>query len=161
LVVENYDNFGPRRDGLKDRFALPGLHINKGADWKAYDCAANFGRLISVPNCWLSPGRRIACLSHKGIGLLAKRVLGFQLRDKSTTLSYAMAQTQDEWNESFLMQAWVRQNDTLKGFTDWIRTPRIIEGLGQGRPVVPGDFRTGALDVLLAAITGTEVKEPE
>jgi hypothetical protein len=160
-IVENYDNFGPMRDGLKDRFALPRLHIGDQTDWKSSDCAAHFGKLISVPNRWLLPSQRVACLSHKGIGLLAKRVLGFQLRDKSTTLTFAMAQTQDEWNESFLMQAWVKQYGNLRGFTDWMRTPKVIEGLGRGLAVIPADYRTGALDALLAAITGTEIKEPE
>jgi len=152
--VDNYDNFGEARTGAKDKFALPDLLLPAGETWVQQTSVADLGKIVSIPSGWLVPSQRVACLSQKGLGLLAKRILGFQLRDKDTTLSSAMALIQAEWNESFLMQAWVRKNESLKGFTAWLREPRIIKGIGGDREVVPAEFRVGALDALLAEITG-------
>lgn len=154
--VENYANFGEDRSGAKDKFALPDLQVRgENGEWHEQSSVADFGRLVSVPCSWLRIDGRICCLSHRGLGLLAKRVLGFQLRDRNTTLSMAMAYVQAEWNESFLMQAWVRREGSLRGFTDWLRNPQVIKGLEDGRPVVPANYRDGALDILLEAISGT------
>lgn len=158
--VENYDNFTETKTGAKDKFGLPCLSLQKDGSWEYLNHVANFSKIFSLPNKWLNVNSRIACLSHQGLGLLAKRVLGFQLRDNSTTLANAMAFTQSEWNESFLMQAWVRKNGSLKGFTTWMRNPQLIDGLGGGSAVVPADYRAGALDALLQAITGEVVVEP-
>ncbi|WP_298797107.1 hypothetical protein [Pseudonocardia sp. 73-21] len=158
--VENYDKFNPDKSGAKDKFALPGLIVPGGEEWTEQSSVADFSKLISVPSGWLDPTARIASLSHQGLGLLGKRILGFQLRDKDTTLSSAMALVQAEWNESFLMQAWVRANRSLRGFTDWLREPKVIKGLGGDHPIVPADYRVGALDVLLAEISGESVEEP-
>lgn len=158
-AVQSYDNFGEDRTGAKDKFALLGLPVGKDAVATPTSCVANFGRLISVPRRWLSTRNRIACLSHEGIGLLGKRLLQFQMRCP-TTLAQAMAFTAGEWNESFLMQAWVRKYGKLKKFTRWMRTPQIFRGVADGRPVTPYEIRELALDVLLEAITGSAVHEP-
>jgi len=104
--------------------------------------------------------RRIACLTHKGLGLLAKRLLGFQLR-YPTTLAQAMAYTQAEWNEAPLMQAWVRTHGgKLRGFSDWMKTPTAIPDVsGDDELTEPRTLRLGAPDVLLAMITGDAVEE--
>lgn len=159
--VENYDNFTETKTGAKDKFALPSLRIRQGSTWGYLDHVANFSKLFSIPSRWLKIENRIACLSHEGLGLLAKRVLGFQLRDHSTTLANAMAFTQAEWSESFLMQAWVRRYGSLKGFTSWMRSPQIIEGLSNGSAVIPAEYRAGALDALMYAISGQPVTEPD
>lgn len=159
--VENYDNFKPDRSGAKDKFALPDLPHSEDGVFLTGNFVADFGRLVTIPNRWIDITKRVACLSHQGLGLLGKRVLGFQLRDSTTTLSKAMAFTQEEWSESFLMQAWVRKNGTLSGFTDWLKTEQVVSGLGDGRAVIPRDYRAAALDVLLAAITGHPVEEPQ
>lgn len=159
-TVEDYDNFRPDGSGAKDKFALPELPHTVDGEFVKSDFVADFGRLISVPNKWLAIENRVACLSHQGLGLLGKRILGFQLRDTTISLTGAMAYTQEEWNESFLMQAWVRQNGTLRGFTNWLTTEQVIEGIGDGNPVVPRNYRAAALDALLEAITGEPVEEP-
>jgi len=68
-----------------------------------------------------------------------------------------MAYVQAEWNESFLMQAWVRKYESLRGFTQWLRSPQLIKAIDAERAVVPADYRDGALDALLEAITGEAV----
>jgi hypothetical protein len=109
-IVPNYGNFGRARSGAKDKFALPDLPYRDGdRRWAAATCVADFGRLFSAPSGWLRISDRVACLSHQGLGLLAKRVLGFQLR-YTPDLTTAMAYTASEWNEAFLMQAWVRRH---------------------------------------------------
>lgn len=157
-AVEAYDNFGEDRTGAKDKFALPDLSLrdDDGA-WVEQSSVADFGRMMSIPHTWLPLASRVCCLSHKGLGLLGKRVLGFQLRDRSTTLNSAMAYVQAEWNESFLMQAWVRRDGSLKGFTAWLRSPQSIKALDSDRPVIPADYRVSALDVLLETITGESI----
>jgi hypothetical protein len=67
-------------------------------------------------------------------------------------LSDTMAYTTKQWNEAFLMQAWVRKHKSLEGFSVWAKTPRVIVALDAERPVVPDDYVVGALDVLLAEI---------
>jgi hypothetical protein len=157
-LVESYENFGDDRAGAKDKFALPDLPVQQvDGSWVEQSCVADFGRLISVPSNWLKPPKRVCCLTHRGLGLLAKRVLGFQLRDRTTTLYSAMAYVQAEWNESFLMQAWVRKYESLRGFTQWLRSPQLIKAIDAERAVVPADYRDGALDALLEAITGEAV----
>jgi hypothetical protein len=157
-VVESYENFGEDRSGAKDKFALPDLPVQQSdGSWTEQSCVADFGRLISIPSNWLSPPKRICCLTHRGLGLLAKRVLGFQLRDRSTTLPSAMAYVQAEWNESFLMQAWVRKHQKLSGYSDWLRNPQIIKSIDAESPIIPRDYRDGAHDALLEAITGEAV----
>ena len=162
-VVENYDSFGDDHAGAKDKFALLDLPVPARTTdgWVAQSCVADFGRIFSAPNSWLKLENRIACLTHQGIGLLAKRVLGFQLRFP-TTLSQAMVYTHAEWNESFLMQAWVQKHRELKGFTAWMRQKQVIPGVSQdGELIKPADLRVGAPDILMAMITGDEIVEPE
>ncbi|WP_204017872.1 hypothetical protein [Sphaerimonospora thailandensis] len=89
-----------------------------------------------------------------GLGLLAKRLLQYQLRAPST-LANTMAYTYKQWNEAIAMQAWIRRYGSLKGFSDWTRSPRIFPGIAPGAPMTPGQIMAGALEVVLDAITGT------
>lgn len=160
-VVPNYGSFGTARTGAKDKFALPDLPIEtQTGQWDAATCVADFGRLFSAPSNWLILPDRVACLSHQGLGLLAKRVLGFQLR-YSTDLTTAMSYTAAEWNEAYLMQAWVRRYHTLDGYSAWMTTPKLISGVGLADELTkPYDVRAGAMDVLLELITGQYPTEP-
>jgi hypothetical protein len=159
--VGDYNNFRGDRSGAKDKFALPDLPIEKqGGSWTVASYVADLSRLTTVSNRWLDPTKRVACLSHPGLGLLAKRVLGFQLR-YTATLANTMAYTAAEWNEAFLMQAWVRRHGRLTGFSDWVRAPKVIPGVGGGEPVAPYDVRAGALDALLALITDELTQEDQ
>jgi hypothetical protein len=72
-----------------------------------------------------------------------------------------MAFTAAEWNESFVMQAWVRKKGSLAGFSEWSQTPQVIPGVNAGRPTKPYDVRAGALDALLELISGVPVEEPD
>lgn len=158
--VPNYDNFRPDRSGAKDKFALPDLPVREhGGGWTLKSHVADLGRLTTVPSGWLSPGNRVACLSHAGLGLLAKRVLGFQLRYPAALVT-TMAYTAAEWNEAYLMQAWVRRHGELKGFSEWLRTPQVLPGVNNGQAIAPYEIRAGALDVLQAVITGQSIIEP-
>jgi len=160
-AVDHFDNFGPDRNGAKDKFALLDLPLPDGqGGWVTTQCVGDFGRMLSLPSQWLKLDQRVACLTHRGLGLLAKRVLGFQLR-YPTTLAQTMAYTQAEWNEAPLMQEWVRTHEgKLRGFTDWMTTPRAIPGVSQGDElIVPRSLRLGGLDVLLAMITSKDVEE--
>ena len=150
--VPNYDTLGPERDRAFDKFALPDLPVTQEGDGQSISYLANFGRLLTVPREYLIPSRRIACLSHQGLGLLAKRLIRFQLRMPSR-LSDTMAYTTNQWNEAFLMQAWVRKHLTLKGYSRWLKTPCVIKALDEEQPLVPADYLTGALDVLIDAVT--------
>jgi len=157
--VQDYNNFKDDFSGAKDKFALPELRIPApDGTWKNSACVADFGRLQTISSKWLPSAKRIAYLSHEGLGLLAKRILGFQLR-YPITLANAMAYTANEWNESFLMEAWVKENKRLKGYASWLRTPIRIPGINGGNPVAPYDIRS-ALDVLLELITGQAIVEP-
>jgi hypothetical protein len=162
-IVENYDNFGEDHAGAKDKFALLDLPLPGSSEgsWTAQSCVADLGRMFSVPGRWLKLESRAACLTHEGIGLLAKRVLGFQLRFPST-LAQTMVYTHAEWNESFLMQAWVREHQRLNGFTTWMHQEQVIPGVSQdGELIKPADLRVGAPDILMAMITGNEISEPD
>lgn len=160
-VVAGYYDFRPDRSGAKDKFALPDLpYRDSNGRWLTATCVADFGRLLSAPSSWLDLEQRVACLSHKGLGLLAKRVLGFQLRFPST-LSATMAYTHNEWYEAFLMQAWIRRHRSLKGYSAWLRTAIDLPTVGApGELVKPYDVRGSANDVLLQLITGEHVDEP-
>lgn len=146
--VLNYENFGPDRDKAYDKFALPDLPVIRDGNETLISHVASFGRLVTVPKEYLSPSNRVACLSHKGLGLLAKRVIRFQLR-MPTELTATMAYTASQWNEAFLMQAWVRKHGTLEGFSNWMSSPISIPSLDDNELVVPQEHVTGALDVLL------------
>lgn len=140
---------------------MPDLPLPQGdGRWQLATYVADFGRLLTVGRRWLPTESRIACLSHQGLGLLAKRILGFQMRYR-IPLTNAMAFTAAEWNEAYLMQAWVRRHRKLKGFSDWLRTPQVIPSVNGHEPVAPYDVRGGALDALLTLITGAEVYEPQ
>lgn len=159
-TVPNYGDFRPDRTGAKDKFALPDLPHRTSDGWESATCVADFGRLFSAPSNWLQLSSRVACLSHKGLGLLAKRVLGFQLR-YTPDLTTAMAFTASEWTEATLMQAWVRKNGKLAGYSKWLRTPISIPGVGgQGELTKPYDVRAGAADALIELITGLPIIEP-
>jgi hypothetical protein len=160
-VVSSYGEFGHDRTGAKDKFALPDLpYRTEAGDWSAVTSVADFGRLFSAPSEWLFSAERLACLSHMGLGLLAKRVLSFQLR-YTLDLTTAMTFTAAEWNEAFLMQAWTRSHRSLVGYSKWMRSPTVITGVGQvGELVKPYEVRASALDALLELITGQETIEP-
>lgn len=156
-IVDNYDKFGPERDRAYDKFALPDLPTSRTAESKA-NHVADFGRLATVGSAWLQPENRLANLSHEGLGLLAKRVLMFQLRCP-TTLINAMGFTMAEWNESFLMQAWIRRHKSLKGYSTWVGTPQIVPGVNDGNPVAPYAVRAAALDALLEMVSDFAIEE--
>jgi hypothetical protein len=160
-VVPNYRDFQPNRTGAKDKFALPDLPFRTAVgEWSTATCVADFGSIFSAPSGWLQISDRVACLSHKGLGLLAKRVLGFQLR-YAPDLATAMGFTAAEWNEAYLMQAWLRRHGSLDGYSKWMRTPTELTGVGLADELVkPYDVRSGALDVLLESITGQKIIEP-
>jgi len=155
MVVPSYADFRSDRTGAKDKFALPDLPYQTDAgEWAAGTCVADLGRLFSVPCGWLLVAERMACLSHMGLGLLAKRILGFQLR-YTPNLTTTMAFTAAEWNEAYLMQAWIQKEGSLAGYSRWLRTPAVIAGVGEGEERVrPYDVRVGALDVLIQLISG-------
>jgi hypothetical protein len=159
--VLNYGDFGRTRTGAKDKFALPDLpYRTEAGEWSEATCVADFGRLFSAPSGWLHIADRMACLSHRGLGLLAKRVLGFQLRYPLDLIA-AMAFTSAEWNEAYLMQAWMRKHGSLDGYSKWMCTPTVIAGVGHADELVkPYDVRPSALDALLELITGQETMEP-
>ncbi|MFF7176403.1 hypothetical protein ACIP8U_25945 [Streptomyces pseudovenezuelae] len=148
--VFDYDNFGDDKTGNKDKFALPDLMMQKG-DEEHKSFVADFGKIISVPQLYLPTPNRIACLSHMGLGLVAKRFIQFQSRLPSQ-LAQVMALTQDQWQESFLMQAWVRRHQTLKGFTAWMRTAKSVAGIADGAPIIPYEYITSSPEELIQAI---------
>jgi hypothetical protein len=141
--VLNYDNFGADLTGKKDSFALPDL---LGEDGVSY--VANFGKVTSLPYSYLPTNKRIACLSHMGIGLLSKRFIQFQARVPSR-LGEVMAFSQDQWNEAFLMQAWVQKHGKLKGFAHWLRNEVVIESINSAAPLVPQNYVTSSLAELI------------
>ena len=148
--------------GQKDKFALLDLpRRTEDGTWTTQTSVADFGRLVSVPQRWIvTGGYRVACLSHKGLGLLAKRMTDFQLR-QPITLNNAMSFTAKEWYEAFLMQAWVRKHRSLKGYSAWMRTPIQIVGVGaEGEWVTPYSVRTSGYDALMELITGEPLVEP-
>jgi hypothetical protein len=153
--VLNYDNFGEDHSRAYDKFALPDLPVTRDGDEALISHVASFGRLTTVPRDYLDPGRRIACLSHKGLGLLAKRLIRFQLRMPSQ-LGQVMVFTQSQWNEAFLMQAWIRKHRTLKGFSAWMKTPCIVPQLNASQDVIPIDYLLGALEALIETIENLE-----
>ncbi|MDQ3342978.1 MAG: hypothetical protein M3524_05335 [Actinomycetota bacterium] len=158
--VADYATFGEERTGAKDKFALPDLPVPaEDGTWAVSSHVADLGRLTTVGKKYLKTTNRVACLSHEGLGLLAKRVLAFQLRFP-VALGAAMTYTAGEWAESFLMQAWVRRHRTLKGYSAWMHTPTLIPGVGSGQPVAPYAVRAGALDILLELISGVRLIEP-
>src|SRR5258708_4242769 len=73
--IPNYDTFGPERDRAFDKFALPDLPVIRDGSECPVSHLASFGRLLTVPRDYLVTSQRIACLSHKGLGLLAKRLI--------------------------------------------------------------------------------------
>ena len=154
-AVPNYSDFRPDRTGAKDKFALPDLPLRGASgEFTPTTCVADFGNLVSVSSLNINTRDRIACLSHEGLGLLAKRVLSFQLRapiDLTTGMSYTLS----EWSESFLMQAWVRRFGTLKGYSNFLRTPVEIPGLAGG-PAIPYEVRAMARDELLEIIATSD-----
>jgi len=155
-MADSYHEFRKDRSGWTARFGLPGLlgHTAMGG------YVANFGQITSLPTSWLDLNKRVACLSHKGLGLLAKRVLGFQLRCP-VDLGSAMNYTAGEWTEAFLMQAWVRKHQTLAGYTKWLKTPRVIDGVNAGEPIAPRELRETGHDILMTEITGVAITEPQ
>lgn len=160
IEVADYATFGEERTGAKDKFALPDLPVlAPHGTWTASSHVADLGRLTTVGKKYLKTTQRVACLSHQGLGLLAKRILAFQLRCP-VALDAAMAFTTGEWSESFLMQAWVRRDRSLKGYSEWMRTPTCIPGVNDGRPIAPYEVRAGALDALLGLIRGEALEEP-
>lgn len=154
--VPNYSDFRPDRTGAKDKFALPDLPLRKGGgEFTPTTCVADFGNLVSISSLNINTRDRIACLSHEGLGLLAKRVMSFQLR-ASIDLSTGMSYTLSEWSESFLMQAWVRRFGTLKGYSNFLRTPVEIPGV-DGGPAIPYEVRAMARDELLEMIATADL----
>ncbi|MFF4563019.1 hypothetical protein [Streptomyces sp. NPDC001435] len=147
--VLDYENFGTDRTGRKDKFALPDLMMQKGEGHRSF--VADFGKIVSVPQSYLQLSNRVACLSHMGLGLLAKRFIQFQSRVPSE-MAQVMAFTQDQWHESFLMQAWVRRHRSLKGFTEWMRSETCIAGIADGVPIIPYGYVTSAPEELMQAI---------
>ncbi|WP_330265377.1 hypothetical protein [Streptomyces griseorubiginosus] len=148
--VLGYENFGADRTGKKDAFALPDLFAWRDGD-EGVSYIADFGRIVSIPSSYLSLKSRIACLSHMGMGLLSKRFIAFQSRVPSR-LGEVMAATQHQWNEAFLMQAWVQKNGKLKGFSTWMRSQVMIPSINETDPITPGDYVTSSTAELLQDI---------
>lgn len=148
--VAGYSNFGDDRTRAIDKFALLDLPNDRSANSPRSSHVADFGKLLSINPSYLKTDRRVACLSHKGLGLLAKRLLRFQLRAPSQ-LAQVMAYTMKQWNESFIMQAWVRRFGSLKGYSDWQRHPTTIPELGG--EVVPDEYVISAADALIRSFT--------
>jgi hypothetical protein len=159
--VKDLSLFGPDHKRAIDKFPLIDLPIQKAADgaWEHRSMVAVFGRLQSIPHRWLTSGTRVACLSHPGLGLLGRRVLNFQMR-YSLTLSNAMAFTQTEWEEAYVMQAWIRTHGSLAGYSDWAKEPRVIPGVNAGEPIAPVAVRATAREALIELITGHPTVEP-
>lgn len=149
--VLSYQNFGPDRTGKKDAFALPDLFAWQDGDG-GVSYIADFGRIVSIPSSYLSLKSRIACLSHMGMGLLSKRFIAFQSR-VSSRLGEVMAATQHQWNEAFLMQAWVQKHGKLKGFSTWMRSEVMIPSIDELSPVIPSSYVTSSLSELLAEVS--------
>jgi hypothetical protein len=147
--VPSYDNFGETRTGAADKFALLDLPAGRGEGASRSSHVADFGRITSIGAEYLSTSNRVACLSHMGLGLLAKRLLRFQLRAPSE-LAQVMAFTQKQWNESFLMQAWVRKHGSLKGYSNWQKTALVVPALGG--EIIPDEFILSSHDVLIGYI---------
>ncbi|MFD5652047.1 hypothetical protein [Streptomyces sp. NPDC127039] len=149
--VFGYENFGADRTGKKDAFALPDLFAwQDGNDGVSY--IADFGRIVSIPSSYLVLKSRIACLSHMGMGLLSKRFIAFQSR-VSSRLGEVMTATQHQWNEAFLMQAWVQKYGKLKGFSTWMRSEVMIPAISELAPVVPSDYVTSSTPDLIEMIS--------
>lgn len=149
--VLGYENFGADRTGKKDAFALPDLFSwRDGGEGVSY--IADFGRIVSIPSSYLSLENRIACLSHMGMGLLSKRFIAFQSRVPSR-LGEVMAATQHQWNEAFLMQAWVRKHRKLKGFSTWMRSEVVIPSINSEVAIVPSNYVTSSTSELLLEIS--------
>ena len=72
-----------------------------------------------------------------------------------------MNYTAGEWTEAFLMQAWVRKHQTLAGYTKWLKTPRVIDGVNAGEPIAPRELRETGHDILMTEITGVAITEPQ
>ncbi|MFC7246374.1 hypothetical protein ACFQO7_28185 [Catellatospora aurea] len=147
--VTDYAPFGEERTGAKDKFALLDLPISAEPDAPRKSHVANFGKLTTVGHKYLNVRNRVACLSHMGLGLLAKRLMQFQLRAPSE-LAQVMGFTHKQWNEAYVMQAWVRANASLKGYSAWMRTPTAIPGINE--PAAPDEYVAGAPDLLLELI---------
>jgi hypothetical protein len=143
LPVRNYSSFGPDRTGHKDKFALPDL-----LESEERSHVAGFGRLVSLPNSYRDVTHRVACLSHPGPGLLAKRVIGFQAR-VPLSLSTCTAAARNQWHEAFLMQQRVVRNRSLQGFSSWLTSPTDVPGMGQ---CVPKQVMAVALPELLGRL---------
>jgi len=50
---------------------------------------------------------------------------------------------------------------TLAGYSKWLKTPLVINGVNGGQPIAPRDLRESGLDVLLTEITGVAFTEPD
>lgn len=159
--VKDFSRFGTDHTRSIDKFPLHDVPIRSevGEALGPQNMVADFGRLQSIPSGWLNISNRVACLSHRGLGLLGRRVLSFQMR-MPITLANAMAFTQTEWEESYIMQAWIRANGSLAGYSDWSSTPQVIRGVNGGEPIAPHDVRATARDVLIELISGEATVEP-
>lgn len=144
-LVENYSDFGDDMTGQKDKFPLTDLQIRTASELSALPTegettppvpsqshVAALGELASVPSNLLTPADRVASLSHKGIGFLIVRILGFQTRETKLSITKAMTYVTKEWEEALVMSAWVDKHRTLDGFTKWIFAARA-DGLTRNK----------------------------
>lgn len=163
-LAESYGDFGPDMSGGKDKFPLPDLmlHKNNGTSRvkPAQSYVAAFGRMVSVPSTYLNVGNRIACLSHKGLGFLAKRVLSFQIRS-DIAITAAMSFTAEQWAEADLMQSWVSTRGRLDGYTTWLKGEEITHPLDSSRRIRRDALLSSRPDLLMGMLTGQTVEEPD
>jgi hypothetical protein len=103
---------------------------------------ADLNRLVSIPCSWIESSKRIACLSHVGVALLNKRLMMFQSR-VPVRLDNLMAELMAQWVEAEVWTEWTRITGRPKGFSDYLKTEKLIGGAEQaprqiliGRPEV-------------------------
>jgi hypothetical protein len=64
-----------------------------------------------------------------------------------------MAATQHQWNEAFLMQAWVQKHGKLKGFSTWMRSEVVIPSISELASVIPSHYVTSSMPELIEVIS--------
>lgn len=165
-LAENYGDFGHDLTGGKDKFPLPDLMLfnTKGTQYStsvrpSESYVAAFGQMVSIPSTYLDRQRRIASLTHKGLGLLAMRILSFQLR-ANFSISQTLTYTADQWAEADLMQAWVEKNGILGGYTQWLKKDVIPHPLAPSRSIRRDELLASRPDILMEMLNGAPVSEP-
>ena len=164
-LAQHYSDFGQDLSGDKDKFPLPDLVVYNTSDdpidvQPSESYVASFGQMVSLPSSYLDRDRRIACLSHKGLGFLAKRVLSFQLRGDFSITS-AQTYTAGQWQEAHLMEVWEHEHGSLDGYTNWLQKDIVQHPLDQEVTIRRAELLEGRPDLLMEMLTKTPVEEPD